>query len=113
MKKLLIIIVLLVAIPAFAQAPEYRIPIQWNAVTDPSVTELRIYEFDATSNRTLLATVAPTETEYIVQRVAGEYNFAVIAFNGFWENPDFDIITTPDIPPKVEDVRFGAILEGL
>jgi len=85
------------------------IPLNWDPVTEAGVTELRVYELTQ-SGRTLLASLAPSATSYTVTKNPGKYSFTVVAYNGFWESADFDILTTPDPPGKVRGLRFGVIL---
>lgn len=88
------------------------IPLNWDPVTEAGVTELRVYELTGTG-RTLLASLAPSATSYTVTKNPGKYSFTVVAYNGFWESADFDVLTTPDPPGKVKGLRFGVIMAAV
>ncbi len=88
------------------------IPLQWDAVTEAGVTELRVYELTQTG-RVLLSTLPPSATSYNVTKTPGKYSFTVVAYNGFWESADFDVLNTPDPPGKVRGLRFGVIIASV
>jgi hypothetical protein len=102
-----LLLLLAVAAPSLQAA---TIPLIWDSVTDATVTELRVYELTG-SGRTLLATLPRTATNYdILNRTPAQYRFTVVAYNGFWESADFDVISTPAPPGKVNGLKFGVIL---
>lgn len=92
-----------------SMASAATIPLNWDPVTETGVTELRVYELTQ-SGRTLLTTLPVSATSYNVTKNPGKYSFTVVAYNGFWESADFDVITTPDPPGKVRGLKFGIII---
>jgi hypothetical protein len=114
MNKLLSMTILAIAFLSFGVriSSAATVPLIWDAVTDATVTELRVYEL-APTGRILLATLPKTATSYNVVKPPGEYSFTVVGYNGFWESPTFDIVTTPPVPPKVNGLKFGVILAAI
>ena len=110
--RFLFLFVVLFIIP-IATAPSLQaatIPLNWDSVTDATVTEIRVYELTQ-SGRTLLATLPRTATTFNVENKSpAQYRFTVVGFNGFWESADYDVISTPAPPAKINGLRFGTII---
>ena len=112
MKRVMLVLVLLLGMPAMLQAA--TLTFQWDPMpAGQNWSKVRLYEKSGTVY-TLLAEVAVPATQVVATIVPGAHAFVVRSYDGTWESADSNTVTTGPVPAAPSNLRqLAAILASL